>query len=107
MQIKCWRNFNFGKQPLVFPLTFSNADLLSGQHCSWFSQTIPTPLNRNYIAASDAYLEMAIGNAPWPIGVTFIQIHSLAFRLGPRCLHIPLRQSTYAQPNNSNNNNFS
>uniref|UniRef100_A0A1B0AXJ9 Prp18 domain-containing protein n=1 Tax=Glossina palpalis gambiensis TaxID=67801 RepID=A0A1B0AXJ9_9MUSC len=25
--------------------------------------------NRNYVAASDAFLEMAIGNAPWPIGV--------------------------------------
>lgn len=29
-------------------------------------------LKRNYIAASDAYLTMAIGNAPWPIGVTII-----------------------------------
>ncbi|XP_055380043.1 pre-mRNA-splicing factor 18 [Condylostylus longicornis] len=33
-------------------------------------------LNRNYIAASDAYLEMAIGNAPWPIGVTMVGIHA-------------------------------
>ena len=26
--------------------------------------------------ANDAYLEMAIGNAPWPIGVTMVGIHS-------------------------------
>lgn len=29
-------------------------------------------LKRNYIAASDSYLTMAIGNAPWPIGVTMV-----------------------------------
>ncbi|KAL1123598.1 hypothetical protein AAG570_002674, partial [Ranatra chinensis] len=33
-------------------------------------------LNRNYIMASDAYLQMAIGNAPWPIGVTMVGIHA-------------------------------
>lgn len=31
---------------------------------------------RNYIKASDAYLQMAIGNAPWPIGVTMVGIHA-------------------------------
>ncbi|XP_028966617.1 pre-mRNA-splicing factor 18 [Galendromus occidentalis] len=31
---------------------------------------------RNYVAASDAYLQMAIGNAPWPIGVTMVGIHA-------------------------------
>jgi pre-mRNA-splicing factor 18 len=33
-------------------------------------------LNRNYIMANDAYLQMAIGNAPWPIGVTMVGIHA-------------------------------
>lgn len=33
-------------------------------------------LKRNYIMASDAYLTMAIGNAPWPIGVTMVGIHA-------------------------------
>lgn len=33
-------------------------------------------VNRNFIAASDSYLEMAIGNAPWPIGVTMVGIHA-------------------------------
>jgi len=29
-----------------------------------------------YFQANDAYLEMAIGNAPWPIGVTMVGIHA-------------------------------
>lgn len=33
-------------------------------------------LDRNYLKASDAYLQMAIGNAPWPIGVTMVGIHA-------------------------------
>lgn len=33
-------------------------------------------LRRDYLLASDAYLTMAIGNAPWPIGVTMVGIHA-------------------------------
>lgn len=33
-------------------------------------------LTRDYLKASDAYLTMAIGNAPWPIGVTMVGIHA-------------------------------
>ncbi|XP_041377179.1 pre-mRNA-splicing factor 18-like [Gigantopelta aegis] len=33
-------------------------------------------MDRNYLKANDAYLEMAIGNAPWPIGVTMVGIHA-------------------------------
>ncbi len=33
-------------------------------------------LDRNYLKANDAYLEMAIGNAAWPIGVTMVGIHA-------------------------------
>ncbi|CAG2240557.1 pre-mRNA-splicing factor 18-like [Mytilus edulis] len=33
-------------------------------------------LKKDYIKANDAYLEMAIGNAPWPIGVTMVGIHA-------------------------------
>jgi len=32
-------------------------------------------IQRNYIKASDIYLKMAIGNAPWPIGVDQVGIH--------------------------------
>ncbi|XP_054751913.1 pre-mRNA-splicing factor 18-like [Lytechinus pictus] len=30
---------------------------------------------REYVKANDSYLQMAIGNAPWPIGVTMVGIH--------------------------------
>lgn len=30
---------------------------------------------REYVRANDAYLKLAIGNAPWPIGVTAVGIH--------------------------------
>nr|CAB3265183.1 pre-mRNA-splicing factor 18-like [Phallusia mammillata] len=33
-------------------------------------------LNRDYVKASAIYLQMAIGNAPWPIGVTMVGIHA-------------------------------
>lgn len=33
-------------------------------------------LDREYIKANDCYLQMAIGNAPWPIGVTMVGIHA-------------------------------
>ena len=29
-----------------------------------------------FTKANDMYLEMAIGNAPWPIGVTMVGIHA-------------------------------
>ena len=33
-------------------------------------------LHRDYILCNEAYMEMAIGNAPWPIGVTNAGIHA-------------------------------
>ena len=33
-------------------------------------------LQRDYILCNEAYMEMAIGNAPWPIGVTNAGIHA-------------------------------
>jgi pre-mRNA-splicing factor 18 len=33
-------------------------------------------LERDYVKANDAYLQMAIGNSPWPIGVTMVGIHA-------------------------------
>uniref|UniRef100_K4CFA6 Prp18 domain-containing protein n=1 Tax=Solanum lycopersicum TaxID=4081 RepID=K4CFA6_SOLLC len=38
-------------------------------------------MNREYIAAMDQYLnKIAIGNAPWPIGVTMVGIHERSAR---------------------------
>ena len=36
--------------------------------------------NRNYMYANDVYLRLAIGNAPWPIGVTSVGIHERSAR---------------------------
>lgn len=33
-------------------------------------------LERDYVKANDYYLQMAIGNSPWPIGVTMVGIHA-------------------------------
>lgn len=33
-------------------------------------------LDREYVKANDTYLQMAIGNAAWPIGVTMVGIHA-------------------------------
>lgn len=37
-------------------------------------------LQREYVKAHDKYLELAIGNAPWPMGVTMVGIHERAGR---------------------------
>lgn len=35
---------------------------------------------RDYLAAMDKYIKLAIGNAPWPIGVTMVGIHERSAR---------------------------
>ncbi|ERN06338.1 hypothetical protein AMTRI_Chr06g191510 [Amborella trichopoda] len=37
-------------------------------------------MKRNYLAAMDQYIKLAIGNAPWPIGVTMVGIHERSAR---------------------------
>ncbi|KAJ2853066.1 hypothetical protein GGI22_005017 [Coemansia erecta] len=37
-------------------------------------------LDREYMKANDAYLQLSVGNAPWPIGVTQVGIHARASR---------------------------
>ncbi|KAJ1645415.1 hypothetical protein LPJ64_002998 [Coemansia asiatica] len=37
-------------------------------------------LDREYMCANDAYLQLSIGNAPWPLGVTQVGIHARAAR---------------------------
>nr|CAH7721941.1 unnamed protein product [Callosobruchus chinensis] len=44
--------------------------------CDSLTEIVIHLLERNYLKASDAYLQMAIGNAPWPIGVTMVGIHA-------------------------------
>jgi len=40
------------------------------------TQIVKLTLQRDYILANNKYVEMAIGNAPWPIGVTNSGIHA-------------------------------
>lgn len=37
-------------------------------------------MQRDYLAAMDHYIKLAIGNAPWPIGVTMVGIHERSAR---------------------------
>ncbi|BBN06091.1 pre-mRNA-splicing factor 18 [Marchantia polymorpha subsp. ruderalis] len=37
-------------------------------------------LKRDYLTAMDQYIKLAIGNAPWPIGVTMVGIHERSAR---------------------------
>eukprot|EP00249_Psilotum_nudum_P014556 c24885_g1_i1 orf=148-1386(-) len=37
-------------------------------------------LKRDYMSAMDQYIKLAIGNAPWPIGVTMVGIHERSAR---------------------------
>ena len=41
-----------------------------------FGEIAGALLRRDYIGANDVYLRTAIGNAPWPIGVTMVGIHA-------------------------------
>lgn len=60
-------------KPLVRKLKKKN---LPDDICESLCEITKHLLERNYIMASDAYLQMAIGNAPWPIGVTMVGIHA-------------------------------
>ena len=40
------------------------------------TEIVASMMERDYVKASDHYLQMAIGNAPWPIGVTMVGIHA-------------------------------
>jgi pre-mRNA-splicing factor 18 len=37
-------------------------------------------MRRDYLAAVDNYIKLAIGNSPWPIGVTMVGIHERSAR---------------------------
>jgi pre-mRNA-splicing factor 18 len=43
-------------------------------------EIINSIVEREYLKANDAYLRLAIGNAPWPMGVTMVGIHERSAR---------------------------
>ncbi|KAI5098026.1 pre-mRNA-splicing factor 18 isoform X1 [Silurus meridionalis] len=53
-----------------------NKKILSPDIKESITDIIKFMLQREYVKANDAYLQMAIGNAPWPIGVTMVGIHA-------------------------------
>jgi len=60
-------------KPLFRKLKSKNApkDILGS-----LTEIVSSLLERDYVKANDSYLQMAIGNAPWPIGVTMVGIHA-------------------------------
>ncbi|KAL3648832.1 hypothetical protein CASFOL_005235 [Castilleja foliolosa] len=54
----------------VLPLDMRKALMLMVNCC----------MRRDYLAAMDHYIKLAIGNAPWPIGVTMVGIHERSAR---------------------------
>ncbi|XP_078469094.1 pre-mRNA-splicing factor 18 isoform X1 [Lampetra fluviatilis] len=60
-------------QPLFRKLRKKN---LSSDIKEYLTDITKFVLQREYVKANDVYLQMAIGNAPWPIGVTMVGIHA-------------------------------
>ncbi len=52
-----------------------NAEILDGLYL-----IVQYSLMKEYVRAHDKYLELAIGNAPWPMGVTMVGIHERSGR---------------------------
>ncbi|KAL6041969.1 Pre-mRNA-splicing factor 18 [Balamuthia mandrillaris] len=53
---------------------------LAGEILEPLAEIVSWIKNREYLKANDAYLRMAIGNAPWPMGVTMVGIHERSAR---------------------------
>ncbi|CAL5427691.1 unnamed protein product [Camellia sinensis] len=62
--------FKFCRKKHVLPDDIRQALMLMVECC----------MRRDYLAAMDHYIRMAIGNAPWPIGVTMVGIHERSAR---------------------------
>ncbi|MFH4974581.1 hypothetical protein AB6A40_001290 [Gnathostoma spinigerum] len=60
-------------KPLLTSLERHNVNVDIRQHLSKICRLII--IDRDYIRANNAYMEMAIGNAPWPVGVTRSGLH--------------------------------
>uniref|UniRef100_A0AC35GUN2 Pre-mRNA-splicing factor 18 n=1 Tax=Panagrolaimus sp. PS1159 TaxID=55785 RepID=A0AC35GUN2_9BILA len=60
-------------EPLLRALSKGNVN--SDQRCHLVNIVRIILIDHNYIIANNAYMELAIGNAPWPVGVTRSGIH--------------------------------
>ena len=61
---------------LSLSLPLPSSQSIAADILTFLSQICGHLLEREYVKASDLYLQMAIGNAPWPIGVTMVGIHA-------------------------------
>lgn len=54
-------------------LTFFSFQQVPGDVVPMIKQIVDCIARREYLAANDVYLRLAIGNAPWPMGVTMVR----------------------------------
>ena len=54
----------------------THAKSIAADILTFLSNICGNLLEREYVKANDIYLQMAIGNAPWTIGVTMVGIHA-------------------------------
>uniref|UniRef100_A0A7N0ZQH2 Pre-mRNA-splicing factor 18 n=1 Tax=Kalanchoe fedtschenkoi TaxID=63787 RepID=A0A7N0ZQH2_KALFE len=65
---------------LVPLLKFCRKKVLQDDICRALIVVVNCCKQRDYLAATDQYIKLAIGNAPWPIGVTMVGIHERSAR---------------------------
>ncbi|EOX94743.1 hypothetical protein QUC31_004663 [Theobroma cacao] len=59
---------------------FCRKKVLPDDICQALLVVVECCMKRDYLAAMDQYIKLAIGNAPWPIGVTMVGIHERSAR---------------------------
>uniref|UniRef100_A0A2P2J6W9 Pre-mRNA-splicing factor 18 n=1 Tax=Rhizophora mucronata TaxID=61149 RepID=A0A2P2J6W9_RHIMU len=59
---------------------FCRKKVLPDDICQALLLVVECCMRRDYLAAMDHYIKLAIGNAPWPIGVTMVGIHERSAR---------------------------
>lgn len=62
------------------PHGLMRAQNLPGEIAKELQNIVNCAKERNYMKANDHYLRLAIGNAPWPMGVTAVGIHERSAR---------------------------
>ncbi|KZV17035.1 pre-mRNA-splicing factor 18 [Dorcoceras hygrometricum] len=64
----------------LFKFCRKKASILPGDIRQALLVVVRCCMKRDYLAAMDQYIKLAIGNAPWPIGVTMVGIHERSAR---------------------------
>lgn len=65
----------------LYPLfKYCREKVLPQDMCRALGVMVDCCMRRDYLAAADQYIKLAIGNAAWPIGVTMVGIHERSAR---------------------------